>query len=523
MGPPARAELLYGHLLFTAGLCGAAVMVLEVVGSRVVGPLFGVSLFVWTALIGVTLVALAAGYAVGGQLADRRPSADTLQLVLLLAGAAILAIPPLRAPVLQACVPLGLRLGSLAAAAILFGPPLLLLGCVSPLVVKLAAHDLDRVGRTVGRLYAISTGGSFLGTLATGFYLIGRLGTGHVLQLVGGVLLAWAGLYFVAVRRRPVALLALALLALPAERPLVDRVMANGTRVQELWRSESHYGRVQVLEYSYGAARTRELAIDGLVQGGIDVASGLPVYEFAYFLELLPRALLPEGRSCLVIGLGAGLVPRWYERQGVRTDVVDINPDVVQAARQHFGYQAAGDVRLGDARQVLAEPGPRYDYVVLDVFTGDTTPGHLLSLEALRLAAGRLAPGGVLALNLAGSLRRQTLMTASVVRTLEEVFETVEVVPNFDPSEGEGWGNLTVLAYPGPLRPFDPARVAAFPVHPLAREGVTRNLARRFRFPAGTPAHVLTDDFNPLDVGDLPLKERVRRGILEATDWDVLS
>ena len=91
-----------------------------------------------------------------------------------------------------------------------------------------------------------------------------------------------------------------------------------------------------------------------------------------------------------MVGAGAGLVPRWYERQGVRTDVVDINPDVLQAAREHFGYRPKGEVRLGDARRVLGEPGRSYDYVILDVFTGDTTPGHLLSLEALRLAKGRL-------------------------------------------------------------------------------------------------------------------------------------
>ncbi len=515
--------MFYGYLLLTAGLSGAAVMVLEVVGSRVVGPLFGVSLFVWTALISVTLVALALGYAAGGHLADRRPSPDTLYGVLLLAGIAVLATTPLRSALLRACVPLGLRLGSLAAAAALFGPALFLLGCVSPLVVKLAARDLAHVGRTVGLLYALSTAGSFVGTVATGFYLIGQVGTGRVLQLVGGVLVACAVVYLVAFRRRVAALLALPLLLLPAERPLVVKVMANGTQVTELARREGHYGRVQVLEYSYGPTRTRELVIDGLVQGGVDVASGLPVYEFAYFLELLPWALRPGGRECLVIGAGAGLVPRWYEQHGVRTDVVDINPDVLQAAREHFGYSPAGAVHLGDARQVLAQPGRRYDYVILDVFTGDTTPGHLLSVEALRLVAGRLAPGGVLALNVAGSLRRETLITASVVRTLEQVFETVEVFPNFDPDEGEGWGNLTLVAYSGPPRPFDPAKVAAFPVHPLARQGVDRSLGRRFRFPAGTPALVLTDDFNPLDVGDLWLKERIRRGILESTDWDVLS
>jgi len=125
-------------------------------------------------------------------------------------------------------------------------------------------------------------------------------------------------------------------------------------------------------------------------------------------------------------------------------------------------------------------------------------------------------------MNLMGSLRTETFMTASVVRTLEEVFDQVEIHPTFDPDAGDGSGNLAMIAYDGPPRPFRAELVNGFSVHPLAAEGVRRFLDRRFRFPAGTPALVLTDDFNPIDVRDRRLKERVRRDILQTTDWDIL-
>ena len=278
--------------------------------------------------------------------------------------------------------------------------------------------------------------------------------------------------------------------------------MANGTTVTEVARREGFYGRVQVVDYRYGTAHTREMLIDGLVQGGVDVASGLSVYEHVYFLELLSRAARPAARSCLVVGLGPGLVPAWFEGQGVRTDVVEINPDVVELAREHFGYRPSGRLRVEDARRVLREAGERYDMVILDVFTGDATPSHVLTREALQDLRSHLAPGGLVALNLAGSLRRETFGTASLVKTLEHAFDSVRLHPTFDPGEGEGWGNVVVLASDVPLCPPTPRSAVVSPVHPMARPAVERFLHVTFRFPPGTPAEVLTDDGPPLDLQD---------------------
>lgn len=510
-------------LPLTVTLSGALVMVIEVMGSRVIGPFFGVSLFVWTALITVTLVSLAMGYAFGGILADRRPTPDVLYMLLFVAGVLALLVPVLRGPVLKACLALGLRSGALTAAAILFGPALFLLGCVSPYVVRLATRELERLGRTVGLLYALSTLGSFLGTLLTGFVLIAYLGVRGVFVLVGGSLIALAVVYWIVFRNRWLAVLALLLPVLVGSRePLVSRLLPSGTRVTQIARQDGFYGLLQVVDYTYGANHTRELMIDGLVQGGIDVTSGLSVYEYSYLMSFLPWGIRPDGRSCLVVGLGAGVVPRWYQSRGVRTDVVDINPGVVRLAREYFGFESGGELFLDDARRFLARPGRRYDYIVLDVFSGDTTPSHLLSLEALTLVRGRLEPGGILAVNVIGSLRTGSFITASIVRTLEAAFPVVDVYPGFDLERGDGFGNLALIAQNGPRRDFDSRRVESFPVHRMAAELVGRALGGGFRLPAGTPAMILTDDYNPVDSRDLWVKERVRRNILEGVHADIL-
>jgi len=523
MSETAPQRTFLAFLLLTAVVCGALIMVIQVLGSRVIGPFFGVSLYVWTSLISVTMIALAVGYAVGGWLADRRDSPRWLYTIVASAGIATLLVPWLRGAVLELSIPLGLRAGSFVATLLLFGPSLMLLGMVSPYLVKLASRQTRGLGMTVGGFYAVSTLGSVIGTVLTGFVLIATLGVTQIFQLTGLLLIALAAAWFVLFARRPAAL-ALLLLALPGwfvARPSVDTVQANGTRLTEVTTVDSHYGRLSVVDYRFGEKQTRELIIDGLVQGGVDVASGQSVYEYPYFLEFLPVAYHPAGRTALVIGLGAGVVPRWYSARGVRTDVVDIDPEVVALARKHFGFTIEGTVYVEDARAFLAGTRQRYDYLIADVFNGDVTPGHLLSREAVALLAARITDDGIVAMNLIGSLGADSYMTASVVRTLGTAFEQVEIHPTFDPSRGNGEGNLVILAYQGTAREVQPAALTA--IHPLAFDNVVAHLGQRFRFPEGTPALVLSDDFNPIDVYDASLRERVRRSILATTNWALLG
>lgn len=510
-------------LVATAMLCGALVMVIEVLGSRVIGPFFGVSLFVWTSLITVTMVALAAGYAIGGRLSDRKSSPDWLYGIILLSGILVILIPALKSTMLQMSLPLGLRWGSLTSASLLFGPSLFLLGCVSPYVVKIAAREMQNIGRTVGSFYAISTVGSVIGTLLTGFVLIAYLGVNQIFVLTGALLIALSVVYFVFFRRKwLVALAALLPFFFIPHETHVEKVMADGTHVERIADRDSFYGNMKVIDYSFETAHNREMVIDGMVQGGIDVNTGLSVYEYAYLLQFLPYALNPDGKDCLVIGLGAGLVPAWYQAQGVNTEVVDIDPVVVDLARNYFNFDPSIPVHIEDARYFLINSTKRYDYLVLDVFNGDTTPGHLLSTEAMQLIKQKLNPNGVLAVNLIGSLKHHTLMTSSVIKTLKSAFQQVAIYPTFNPESGEGTGNLEIIAYDGAPRipRFD--SIKDMRISPGAEQIVKQTIRQPFNFTPQADAMLLTDNYNPVDFYDLWLKEQVRKIILETTDFDIL-
>ena len=514
------------YLVATAIICGALVMVIEVLGSRVIGPFFGVSLYVWTSLITVTLISLALGYGVGGVVADRYSTADFMYGFILVAGLLVLIIPWVALPVIKFSLPLGLRFGALLSTLILFGPALFLMGFVSPYLIKIAANELHSLGRMVGGFYALSTLGSVIGTVLTGFVLIAYIGVGRIFDITGSMLVFLAVGYFVAFRKHwlfaTALLVPLYTLWGSGHEAVVSKTSENGTRITRIAQRESFYGKVKVLDYDYGNNRTREMIIDGLVQGGINRNTGLSIYPYIYFLQFIPHALYPEGKNCLVIGLGAGLIPRWYQQQGISTHVIDIDPAVVDLAGAYFDYHASNDVVVQDARYFLQSTDSLYDYLILDVFSGDTTPGYLLSHEAVMLLSDRMSPHAVLGINLVGSLKHETLMTASVVKTLQQVFDQVEMYPTFDPGQDTGIGNLVIIAYQGRPRSIDWSAMRRNTVDEFAYNDVWGTIGKRYVFPEDAPAIVLTDDYNPVDFHDAWLREYVRREILRTTDWEML-
>jgi spermidine synthase len=512
------------YLIITAVVCGAFVMVIEILGSRVIGPFFGASLFVWTSLITVTLIALALGYAVGGILSDKKGSPDYLYGIIFLAGVLVLCIPLLKRLVLGASVPLGLRFGTFVSSMVLFGPSLFLLGCVSPFLIKIAASEMRNIGRTVGVFYAISTIGSFLGTVLTGFVFIAYFKVNQIFSVIGALLICISAGYFIFWKgRKWVAVLVLLPVLVSTSETPVSKLMKNGTRVTQVFSKDSFYGNLKVVDYSFGDRHTRELMINGQIQGGIDMKNRMSVYGYPYILEALPYSINPSGKTGLVIGLGAGVVPLWYESRGVRTDVVDIDPEVVNIAYKYFGFTFSGDMIVSDARYHLNTSRKKYDYIIMDVSNGDTTPGHILSIEALRLVRERMTEQGIFAINFVGSLRKENFMTASIVRTLEAIFRTVKIYPNFNFEEGDGIGNITVLAYSYSFSSGDPLSLpVGFSIHPFANDNVRRVFGKTFNFPQETKSVILTDDYNPIDFYDMWLKEKLRQGVFDYTDLEVL-
>ena len=220
------------RIRFAAFVAGFATLGLEVTAARLLAPSFGASLLVWSNVIGVLLAALAAGYVLGGRLADRRAPAPVAGMALLASGVFIAALPHLSSPLLGLArnalenAAVSTFLGSLAAMVLLVAPAALLLGLLPPLLLKLATKDLGELGRASGSLFALSTAGSLLGTFAPALLTIPFLGTFATLRLLGGALVL-SSLPFLGRKAAPALLVPLALALVPVQRGSPARLLAE--------------------------------------------------------------------------------------------------------------------------------------------------------------------------------------------------------------------------------------------------------------------------------------------------------
>ena len=153
---------------------GFVIMSLELLGGRLLAPWFGGSIHVWGSIITVFMVSLAAGYLIGGRLSLRRPSLDKLAGAFLCAAVLLYPLVHLAEPAMRWIFDAieDPRYGSLAASLVLFAPPTVLLGMISPYAVRLLVRTAPESGRVAGTLYFVSTLGSAAGTLGTSFYFV---------------------------------------------------------------------------------------------------------------------------------------------------------------------------------------------------------------------------------------------------------------------------------------------------------------------------------------------------------------
>ncbi len=474
-------------LYFSVFALGLSILILEILGARLISPYYGSSVYAWSAIITVTLASLAAGYAAGGVLADRNPSPALYFGEIILSGLLVLPIPFIKNPVLSGTSALGLEAGAFASAVLLFAPALIVMSATGPLAIRLATTQLSVMGRGVGKVYAVSTAGSVAGALLAGLVLVPHFSVRDVLLFLGFGVALFGALGLALSGRRGWGGVA-ALGAVILFRPLLANSTPRNPNI--LLDKNSFYGEIKVLD----SDGMRLLLIDGVGHGVIDVASGESRADYSFYFETLPL-FRPEAKRALVIGLGAGIVPEAYRRHhGIVTDAVEIDPVVARAAQDHFGYVPNGAVAVEDGRMFLEKAGAPYDLMVLDAFSSERAPFHLFSREFFGVAKGRLADGGLFAVNTVGNPKREEWVC--VYKTLAAVFRNIRVYAT-DASETT-LGNIIFIASDG--------EIAAEPdlssLRPLARQMLAGLSAARMPAPDEamlSRAVLLTDDFNPID------------------------
>jgi len=431
-------------------VCGAALMGLEFIAARLLAPALGSSLFVWGAVISIVMVALSLGYWVGGQVADRFGSTRTLAPIIAAAGVFTVVVPPLTALVLPLVSGLGARTGSLVASAVVFFFPSLLLAMVSPLGVRLATGTrVDHVGRSAGQLYAVSTAGSIVGTIATAFWLIPLLSLDGLAVGIGFTLFVAALLALTLPQRYEevtptgrakglvgLSAITLATIALGAAvggvSLLAPATAVPGTAAGErvVFRKDTQYHRLVVTE----DATERHLRFDRSHQSAMYLDDPFETsFSYPQYLHLA-MAAKPDARSVLIVGLGGGsLVKRmWRDYPQMTIDVAEIDPVVVDVAYDYF--ELPNDERINvvaeDGRRFLRASKKRYDIIVMDAYYADALPSHLTTEEFFKELDAHLTPGGVVAYNVIASVEgERSRLFRSMYRTAGRVWDRRWVFP----------------------------------------------------------------------------------------------
>lgn len=473
-------------------LCGAALMIIELTGSRILAPFLGTSLVVWTSLIGIILASLSLGAWWGGILADRRPSARVLGRIVLFAAWATAAIGLSRGwvlPVLQGSG--SLHLAAIVATLVLFAPASVLLGMVAPFAVRLQLADTDTAGRTAGSLYALSTIGSIAGTFLAGFVLIAWVGSTAILFITAMVLAAAAWLAAPSGRLWQGASLLVFVLAL-----LIGRAQDRRLEQVGFLDRDTPYNRVLVYTgKEEGTGRlTRDLVTDPSGRQSamyLDNPSELALpYTRFYRLAEYYR---PGMRRMLVLGGGGFSFPKYAlaHYPDLQVDVVELDPGMIALARSHFALPEDPRLRVieADARTFLQRTEDRYDVILCDVFNSHyAIPFHLVTVEAVGLMRRALNPSGVALVNLLASPEGvASRFYQALYATFATAFAEVQAYAVHDPADRERWQNLVLAALTGPspaTRPDDP---------------VLQSLLANTLPPPVTTIPPFTDEFAPVD------------------------
>ena len=438
------SALLIGFVVFVSG---AIVMVLELVGSRLLAPYFGNSLFVWTSLIGVMLGFMALGGFLGGRLGDRYLSTKVLFWILLVTSVSISLVAFSERMLLPRFAEAsGLRVAAVASAAVLFAIPSTLLGMVSPYCTRLRLHALANSGATVSSLYALSTIGSITGTFAAGFWLIANIGSHGLITWLAAAVLALALLVATPLVWGRSAALAVALAVLNGA------MLFPGTAAGSFDTQYDRYfidreTEVETMRPVVTLSRDTDS-----IESAMYTDNGEPFLLDYYRYYDLAMQSVPAVRRTLMIGGGTFSYPRHQLNMypDSVTDAVEIDPALVDLARSTF--LLADDPRMNilieDGRTFLNNSTERYDVILLDAFkSASSIPYQLTTYESMLHCHRLLDDDGILAMNLIASVEGpgSRFLWAEYV-TLKAIFPQVEVFAVYDVRDPMLVQNISVMA-----------------------------------------------------------------------------
>ena len=449
------------YLYLTVFFSGMTSLAVELSASRLLGNVYGSSNLVWACIIGLILIYLTLGYWLGGKLADKHPTPKVFYRLLMWASLTVGLVPIIARPILRVAanafdqLQIPMLVGAFITVLILFIIPVTLIGMASPFALKLALHDTENAGRESGRISAISTLGSFIGTFLPVLVLIPLIGTFRTFLFFSSLLMLVATIgFFVAVDFRswlrqawmPIVLILLWVFGTRG----ADKASEN-----MIYETESAYNYIQVLEVGdYRYLRLNEGQGFHSVYSPSDLYYGGPWSQVlvAPFFNSAPFDL-DSVQSMAIVGLAAGTTARQATAvygEDLQIDGFEIDPKIVEIGQTYFGMTGANlNVIVEDGRWGLAHSDNLYDIISVDAYRPPYIPWQMTTMEFFEIAYNHLTDQGTLVINIGRSPLDRTLVN-DLATTIRQVFPTVFTmdVPNsfntilFATRQVGNWDNL---------------------------------------------------------------------------------
>lgn len=457
--------------VFVSGIIS---MGLEILAGRVLAPSFGSSIYTWGSIIGVSLLALSVGYYQGGKRASKATTSE-IRAYLLYAALYIVILYFATDLIIDAteALPISSRYAAILPMAILFGPPTYALGFISPYAAELSSKSGK--GAASGHFYAVGTVGSLLGAFATTFILIPWLSVKTIYALFAVL----STLPLLAQYRRFSSYIGIGLIIL-----FVTPFSPTSTDATTVVEDQTPYQELRVSDQN----SIRTLYLDGHPQSAMNLSDpGQQVFEYTKYF-LLPWAVRGQPEDALFIGGGGFTGPKAYARLGVDTSVVELDPRVVDIAKEHFDVTPESmNISMGDGRQHLASSSQSYDVIVIDAYRKDQVPFHLTTKQFYEAVERHLSEDGLVIANVIGvESGPGSSFPRAQYKTIKQVFEEVAYIPTRDTGLAQ---NIEIVAS---------NQAIALETNGSVGGVNTQGLLQRSISPETDEVPVLTDDYAPI-------------------------
>jgi spermidine synthase len=477
----------------------------ELTASRLMGNVFGSSNLVWASIIGLILIYLTVGYFLGGRLADKRPEHKTLFTVMLWGGFTVGLVPIVSRPILRFAatafdqLQMGDLFGSFAVVMVLFIIPITLLGMVSPIAIRLAITTPEEAGMISGRIYAISTLGSFIGTFLPVLVLIPTLGTTNTFISISIVLLAVAliGLGMSEGWRK-----ALVWLWMPVVLAISAVLWAGGAFKDthgQIIEKESAYNYIEVIERNgYNMLRLNDGQGVHSIYHPEKLNYAGPWQQFLAGPFFYPETKIEDVERIAIIGLAAGTTARQATEVfgPVPIDGFEIDPEIIAIGEEYFGMTMPNlNAYAKDGRWGLYTSDEQYTLVGIDAYRPPYIPWHLTTREFFELVRDRLTDEGVVVINVGRSPIDRSLIDA-MVTTLRTVFPSVNVMDIPASLNTMVYATVQPTNIDGLIENYQ-LLAASSNTHPLLLNAIEQVILHQQPLPE--PTIVFTDDKAPVE------------------------